>query len=72
MVFLCVLCQHLNHGVGLIPLQEKSWASAITTFHLIFSKKASSVKVHPKIVYDIKWEYNVKKRKNWDKSCTIC
>ena len=61
MGFLCVLCQHLDHGVGLIPLQDKSWASAITTFHLIFSKKASSVKVHPKIMYDIKWECNVKK-----------
>ena len=37
----------LNHGVGLISLQNEGWARPLAAFNLVLAEQAAGVEVHP-------------------------
>ena len=38
---------HLNHGVGLISLQNEGWACPLAAFNLVLAEQPAGVEVHP-------------------------
>ena len=37
----------LDHGVGLVPLQDQGWTRSVATLNLVLAKQTSSVEIHP-------------------------
>ena len=43
---------HLNHGVGLISLQNEGWACPLAAFNLVLAEQPAGVEVHP-VVFEV-------------------
>ena len=42
----------LNHGVGLISLQNEGWACPLAAFNLVLAEQPAGVEVHP-VVFEV-------------------
>ena len=42
----------LNHGVGLISLQNEGWARPLAAFNLVLAEQPAGVEVHP-VVFEV-------------------
>ena len=46
---------HLNHGVGLISLQNEGRARPLAAFNLVLAEQPAGVEVHP-VVFEVNYE----------------
>ena len=45
----------LNHGVGLVSLQNEGWARPLAAFNLVLAEQPAGVEVHP-VVFEVSYK----------------